>query len=180
MKYLKSLFLLLLIYIAAPKVCFSQFEISEIPEGFPSRHSIWVDGGVGYTTWGVGAIANISYQPIDSFIVSLGATGSWDIGTHIVQAREYYATAGMIFKGKRSVATFELGPSYGYYYDTQPDFNTHQIVTTETGKPGLAIQGKYFYTPIKFFGAGIQIFADIDGYHTHGSILLCLAFGLVR
>lgn len=180
MKYLKSLFFLLLIYIAAPNLCFSQFEISEIPEGFPSRHSIWIDGGLGYTTLGKGAMANITYQPIDSFVVSLGATGSWDLGTNLVQSREYYATGGLVFKGKRSVATFELGPSYGYYYDTQPDFNTLQLVTTVTRKPGLAIQGKYFYTPIKYFGAGIQIFADVGGSHTHGSILLCIAMGLVR
>jgi len=180
MKYLKSLVLLFLIYIAAPNLCFSQFEISEIPEGFPTRHSMWVDGGVGYSTLGEGAIANITYQPVDSFIVSIGAAGSWDIGTKIVQSREYYATGGLVFKGKKSVATFELGPSYGFYYNVQPDFTTQQIIINESSKAGLAIQGKFFYTPIKYCGIGVQIFADINGYQTAGSICLCLAFGLVR
>ena len=180
MKYLKSLFLLLLIYLAAPKVCYSQFEISETPEGFPTRHSFWVDGGVGYTTLGSGAIGNITYQPLDSFIVSVGAAGSRDLATHLVQSMEYYATGGLVFKGKKSVASFELGPSYGAYFHYEPDFNTHLLITTEYRKTGLAIQGKYFYTPIKYFGIGVQIFADINGYQTAGQISLCLAFGLVR
>jgi hypothetical protein len=180
MKYLKSFALLLLIYIAAPKVCFSQFEISEIPEGFPTRHSFWVDGGVGYSTLGEGAIANITYQPIDSFIVSIGAAGSWDLGTAVIQSREYYATGGLVFKGKKSVASFELGPSYGFYYLSQPDPSTFTVTTTETSKIGLAVQGKFFYTPIKYFGIGVQIFADINGYQTAGQISLCVAIGLVR
>lgn len=161
-------------------MCFSQFEISEIPEGFPTRHSLWIDGGVGYSTLGVGAIGNITYQPIDSFIVSVGAAGSWDNGTFIVQSREYYATTGLVFKGKKSVASFELGPSYGYYYDTEPDISTQQLITTEYRKVGLAIQGKFFYTPIKYFGIGVQIFADVNSYQTAGSICLCIAIGLVR
>ena len=175
MKYLKSFTLLLLIYIAAPKISYAQFEISEIPEGFPTRHSMWVDGGVGYSTLGEGAIANITYQPIDSFIVSIGAAGSWDLGTKVVQSREYYATGGLVFKGKKSVASFELGPSFGYYYTTQPDPTTFTIITTETKNIGLAIQGKFFWTPIKYCGIGIQIFADINGHQTAGQIALFLA-----
>ncbi|MEI6817698.1 MAG: hypothetical protein WCL14_13900 [Bacteroidota bacterium] len=181
MKYLRRITLLLLIYMGTSVANRSFGQVghmeSEKDYWYMSIQGLWVDGGVGYSTFGYGGITNLNLQFTDSVVFCIGAARSWNESSKFIKCSDYYATAGYIIKKKRSVATFTGGLGYGQYNDSYYNLTTYKIDYTHTNRIGLAIQGKFFYMPTNFLGFGIQVFADANSHQTNGSIMFSIAIG---
>ncbi len=185
MPNLKSLFVFVLIYIgvAAANQSYAQIghQESEKDYWYAYIDGLWADGGYGLSTIGKSAITNFNMQFGDSTLVTLGASKTWEHYSNYIRASDYYAMAGYIFKKKSSVSAFQAGLSYSMMKDYRLDFSNNSVypalITNSYNRIGIAIQGKFYYCPMKFLGIGINVFADVNPHQTHGSLLFSIAIG---
>lgn len=138
---------------------------------------MYVDAAAGMSTIGKSAIGNVNCQFGDSLIIGLGAIRTWEKYSAYTLGTDYFATAGYIIKKKKSVSTFSAGLGYGMYKDYSLNANTNQLEFVNYNRIGIAVQGKFYWCPLKFLGIGGQIFADVNSYKTNGAIMFSIAIG---
>jgi hypothetical protein len=180
MTYFKSLiaFATVLIGLSLTNVCNAQIGHmeSERDYWYAFINGLYVDGAVGMNTIGNSAITNLNLQLGDSTIITLGAMRTWDKYSKYVISSDYFATAGYIIKKKKTVSTFSAGLGYGMYKEYIFEYPSTLIINNYN-RIGIAVQGKFYYCPLKFIGIGVEIFADVNSYQTNGAIMFSIAIG---
>ncbi len=181
MNYFKSLRLFILLISGLVITAHSYAQIghqeSEKPYWYAFIDGLWVDAGAGLSTIGKSIISDVNMQFGDSTLITIGASRTWARASNYIRSSDYYATAGYIIKKKKTVSAFQAGLSYSMMRDYYYDYNLLSLITEKSDRVGIAVQGKFYYCPIKSVGFGVHIFADVNSHQTHGSILFSIAIG---
>ncbi len=152
-----------------------------IAEGDGPGHrinGIWADGGLGYCTYGTSMMVNVNLEVRNNKMLMIGYTHNGDKHFNNIQADDYFILIGRIKKYRLARACVGAGLSYGF--DNVELQTTYPYLPMKKPHIGIQIEGKMYFTPIKYAGIGLGIYTNINYNSTFGGIVVSVALGKIK